>query len=57
MANVTVAGVESLLPDDIVGEVYQDLIDSESLWGDIIPDSALHPTDKTMQANGIYHAV
>ena len=46
----TVAGVENLLPDNIVGEVYQELVEAESLWGEIIPDSALQPTDKAMQA-------
>ena len=49
-ANGTVAKVERMLPDQIVGEVYQDLEEAESLWMELIPDSAVHPNVKTMQA-------
>ena len=48
-AHVTVAGANSLLPDDVREEVYQDLEKTESSWKEIIPDSSLQPTDKAVQ--------
>ena len=41
--------VECLLTDQVVGEVYQDLEEAESSWRELISDSAVQPTVKTMQ--------
>ena len=34
----------------MVDQVYPQLVEAESLWGEIIPGNALQPTNKTMQA-------
>ena len=49
-AHATVAGANSLLPGDVRDEVYQDLEKAKSSWKEIIPDSSLQPTDKTVKA-------
>ena len=50
LANATVAEVEHLLPDNMVDQDYTELVEAETLWGEIIPGNVLQPSNKILQA-------
>merc|ERR1712012_109757 len=45
-----VNGATTLLPQTILETEYQLLLEAEELWKDIIPDEALQPSNRTVQA-------